>query len=109
MILQTSFDVAIIDEVSKATPLELLMPLMRARRAVLVGDHRQLPPLFQEGDEARSIQDEVEESDVDSAGSNGAPSQPLLTRDNLRRFEKWSRHHCLNRISKMRTMPSAHA
>ena len=44
---QTSFDVAIIDEVSKATPLELLMPLMRARRAVLVGDHRQLPPLFQ--------------------------------------------------------------
>ena len=85
---QTSFDVAIIDEVSKATPLELLMPLMRARRAVLVGDHRQLPPLFQEGDEARSVQDEVEENEAESAESNGAPPQPLLTRDNLRRFEK---------------------
>lgn len=85
---QTSFDVAIIDEVSKATPLELLMPLMRARRAVLVGDHRQLPPLFQEGDEARSIQDEVEENEAESSESNGAPAQPLLTRDNLRRFEK---------------------
>jgi hypothetical protein len=85
---QASFDIAIIDEVSKATPLELLMPLMRARRAVLVGDHRQLPPLFQEGDEARSIQDEVEENEVESAESNGAPTQPLLTRDNLRRFEK---------------------
>ncbi len=41
------FDVVIIDEVSKATPLELLLPLMRARKAILVGDHRQLPPLFQ--------------------------------------------------------------
>lgn len=85
---QTSFDVAIIDEVSKATPLELLMPLMRARRAVLVGDHRQLPPLFQEGDEARSIQDEVDDNEAESSETNGAPTQPLLTRDNLHRFEK---------------------
>ncbi|MBO2552371.1 AAA domain-containing protein [Shewanella algae] len=89
---QTSFDVAIIDEVSKATPLELLMPLMRARRAVLVGDHRQLPPLFQEGDEARSFMDEVEENEAANAEENGtghpADAQSLLTRDNLRRFEK---------------------
>lgn len=85
---QTSFDVAIIDEVSKATPLELLMPLMRARRAVLVGDHRQLPPLFQEGDEARSIQDEVQENEAESIETSGSLTQPLLTRDNLRRFEK---------------------
>ncbi|TYC51396.1 DNA helicase [Zoogloea oleivorans] len=89
---QTSFDVAIIDEVSKATPLELLMPLMRARRAVLVGDHRQLPPLFQEGDEARSFMDEAEENEAanaeeDSTG-NSSEAQTLLTRDNLRRFEK---------------------
>ena len=89
---QTSFDVAIIDEVSKATPLELLMPLMRARRAVLVGDHRQLPPLFQEGDEARSFMDEVEENEAANADENSAgnlaEAQTLLTRDNLRRFEK---------------------
>lgn len=89
---QTSFDVAIIDEVSKATPLELLMPLMRARRAVLVGDHRQLPPLFQEGDEARSFMDEAEENEAanaeESRAGNLAEAQTLLTRDNLRRFEK---------------------
>ncbi|WP_222610933.1 DEAD/DEAH box helicase [Undibacterium curvum] len=89
---QTSFDVAIIDEVSKATPLELLMPLMRARRAVLVGDHRQLPPLFQEGDEARSFMDEAEENEAANAEENStgnlAEAQTLLTRDNLRRFEK---------------------
>lgn len=88
---QTSFDVAIIDEVSKATPLELLMPLMRARRAVLVGDHRQLPPLFQEGDDARSFIDEVEENEAsteENGTGNVAEVQTLLTRDNLRRFEK---------------------
>lgn len=44
----TDFDVVIIDEVSKATPPELLPPLMRARKTILVGDHRQLPPVFNE-------------------------------------------------------------
>lgn len=42
------FDVVIIDEVSKATPPELLQPLMKARKTILVGDHRQLPPVFNE-------------------------------------------------------------
>jgi len=40
------FDVVFIDEVSKATVLELLMGMTCAPKAVLVGDHRQLPPLF---------------------------------------------------------------
>lgn len=42
------FDVVIIDEVSKATPPELLIPMMKGKKVVLVGDHRQLPPLFNE-------------------------------------------------------------
>ncbi len=41
-----AFDVVFIDEVSKATVLEILMGMMCAPKAVLVGDHRQLPPLF---------------------------------------------------------------
>ncbi|TXG99626.1 MAG: hypothetical protein E6R09_10050 [Rhodocyclaceae bacterium] len=41
------FDVVIIDEVSKATPLELLRPMLLAPKAILVGDHRQLPPTFE--------------------------------------------------------------
>ena len=44
----SDFDVVIIDEVSKATPPELLPPLMRAGKTILVGDHRQLPPVFNE-------------------------------------------------------------
>lgn len=42
------FDLAIVDEVSKATPPELLLPMLLGRRVMLVGDHRQLPPLFRE-------------------------------------------------------------
>lgn len=39
-----AFDLCILDEASKATPTESLIALNRARRWVLVGDRRQLPP-----------------------------------------------------------------
>lgn len=44
--LDPCFDQVVVDEVSKATPPELLMPLLLGRKAMLVGDHRQLPPMF---------------------------------------------------------------
>jgi len=78
-----SFDVAIIDEVSKATPLELLLPLMRARKAILVGDHRQLPPTFQDGQDANTFEDAVEQQEDDSQDQSS-----LLTKDNFKRYEK---------------------
>ena len=40
------FDVVIIDEVSKANGVELLIPILYGKSIILVGDHRQLPPLF---------------------------------------------------------------
>jgi serine/threonine protein kinase len=40
------FDVCIIDEAGKATTTELLVPLARSRRAVLFGDHHQLPAVL---------------------------------------------------------------
>ncbi len=40
------FDVVIIDEVSKCTPPELLIPALKAKRLVLVGDRCQLPPML---------------------------------------------------------------
>ncbi|MBE8965496.1 translation initiation factor IF-2 N-terminal domain-containing protein [Nostocales cyanobacterium LEGE 12452] len=41
-----SFDVVIIDEVSKCTPPELLIPALKGKKLVMVGDHRQLPPML---------------------------------------------------------------
>ncbi len=40
------FDMVIIDEVSKATPPELILPALKAKTIVLVGDHKQLPPMI---------------------------------------------------------------
>ncbi len=73
------FDVVIIDEVSKATPPELLIPLMKARRAILVGDHRQLPPMFKEHE--RSYNDLVADRD-----SIPEELRDLMTTANFRRF-----------------------
>ncbi|OLS23458.1 MAG: ATP-dependent RecD-like DNA helicase [Candidatus Heimdallarchaeota archaeon LC_2] len=42
------FDVMIIDEASKTTVMEFLVPAVRAKKWVLVGDHRQLPPYVNE-------------------------------------------------------------
>lgn len=38
------FDVAVIDEASQTTIPSVLLPISKARRFVLAGDHRQLPP-----------------------------------------------------------------
>lgn len=64
----TDFDVVIIDEVSKATPPELLIPLMKARKTVLVGDHRQLPPMFKEnvGTYSEFVDEVQSEDDYDN-------------------------------------------
>lgn len=42
------FDWVIVDEAGRASPPELLVPLVRGRRLVLLGDHRQLPPVLDE-------------------------------------------------------------
>lgn len=39
-------DVVIIDEVSKSSFLDLMIPVLYGRTVILVGDHRQLPPMY---------------------------------------------------------------
>ncbi|GHS84149.1 hypothetical protein PAGU2196_49830 [Pseudomonas sp. PAGU 2196] len=56
------FDLAIVDECSKATLPEWLMALTVARKCVLVGDHKQLPPTFcKEESSALSALDKTQE------------------------------------------------
>lgn len=38
------FDLVIIDEAGKALPAEILIPFVKAKKVVLIGDHKQLPP-----------------------------------------------------------------
>jgi tRNA A-37 threonylcarbamoyl transferase component Bud32 len=42
--MDSEFDLCIVDEASRATPTEALVPMSRGRRWILVGDPRQLPP-----------------------------------------------------------------
>jgi hypothetical protein len=60
------FETVIVDEAARANPLDLFIPLsMTGRRAVLVGDHRQLPHLL-EPDVERQLAAEVEAGTVES-------------------------------------------
>ena len=43
-IARVKFDVAIIDEASQATIPSILIPISKAHRFILAGDHKQLPP-----------------------------------------------------------------
>lgn len=51
------FDTVIIDEASKATPPELVLPLCFAKRSIVIGDHRQLPPMLNEKDFREALQE----------------------------------------------------
>lgn len=44
----TAFECVIVDEAAKATLPELMLSLVHAKRVILVGDHFQLPPVFDE-------------------------------------------------------------
>ena len=49
-----SFDNVIMDEASKATPTELALPVVYGKKAIIVGDHRQLPPMI-DGEEIKDL------------------------------------------------------
>jgi DNA polymerase III delta prime subunit len=44
------FDTVIMDEASKATPPDLVLPLCFGKKSIVIGDHRQLPPMLNEQD-----------------------------------------------------------
>jgi hypothetical protein len=44
---RVEFDLCIVDEASKATPTEMMVPLASSLRWVLVGDEKQLPPFVE--------------------------------------------------------------
>ncbi|MBL0708251.1 MAG: AAA family ATPase [Sulfurimonas sp.] len=55
------FDIAIIDEAGRATAPELLIPILRAKKVILIGDHNQLPPTID-----RKLLQKLERDDEDS-------------------------------------------
>lgn len=60
------FDYLIIDEAAKATFPELLISIIRARKTILVGDHKQLPPVLDDN-LIEKFQQEFSRSSLDSS------------------------------------------
>lgn len=60
------FDCVIVDEAGRTTPLDLLMPIVRGKTIVLVGDHKQLPPFIGEDlkDELNDIERKLVERSI---------------------------------------------
>lgn len=54
-----SFDVVIIDEASKSTPPDIILPMLKGKKVILVGDHKQLPPFIDS-----NAYDELDEEDT---------------------------------------------
>ncbi|MFC5465942.1 DEAD/DEAH box helicase [Lederbergia graminis] len=76
------FDVVIIDEVSKATPPELLLPMLKGKKIILVGDHHQLPPLL--GDD--TLEETLQELADDNEDFEGKAELKQLLHESL--FER---------------------
>ncbi|WP_114571704.1 DEAD/DEAH box helicase [Exiguobacterium flavidum] len=92
------FDLVIVDEAGRALPGEMLLPLVRAKKAILIGDHLQLPPtlpqalLDKEGllaDEEQEIKDE------------------LIGRSLFERLYEQVPDHAKNRLGTQYRMPTA--
>ena len=58
-----NFNVVIIDEASKATPPELALPVLYGKKSIIVGDHRQLPPMI-DGEEIKDLLNLIGEKDL---------------------------------------------
>lgn len=60
------FDYVIMDESSKASPAETLVPINMGRNIILIGDHKQLPPVVtREQAVKKKIAEELEDNGLD--------------------------------------------
>jgi len=65
------FDYAVVDEASQATIPATLVPVTRAKRTILAGDHRQLPPYYsQERDDDERMEISLFEHVLDVYGDD---------------------------------------
>lgn len=63
---QELFDWVIIDEAGRASPFELLVPIVQGKRVVLIGDHRQLPPMVDQAIERQAQENAPLPADLSS-------------------------------------------
>ena len=83
----SDFDCVIVDEAGRANPLDILMPAIRGKSVVLVGDHRQLPPFVGEdlkGELSDEDLQEVQKSVFESIFGNSHDSRKQVLQTQFR-------------------------
>jgi hypothetical protein len=99
------FEFVIVDEAARANPLDLLIPLSRGKRIVLVGDHKQLPQMLEPdvveayralrpGFDDQLLQKSLFERLFElfqNAEKNGAPRRTAMLTDDFRMHPSISR------------------
>ncbi len=64
---EIEFDWALIDEGGRATATELLVPLVRSRRSIVVGDERQLPPMVDSDLKSEALKLDLKPDDLEKS------------------------------------------
>lgn len=83
----SDFDCVIVDEAGRANPLDILMPAIRGKSVVLVGDHKQLPPFVGEdlkGELSDEDLQEVQRSVFESIFGNSHDSRKQVLQTQFR-------------------------
>ena len=70
------FDVVIIDEISKATPPEIILASLLGKKVIWVGDHRQLAPVF---NDPRKSTNEDSDEDVEAHDKGAGKFKEMVT------------------------------
>jgi serine/threonine protein kinase/superfamily I DNA/RNA helicase len=85
---EVTYDLCIVDEASKATATEVLVPMVRAKRWVFVGDSKQLPPFEDEVHRDPALRQRFEIDSEDATESLFERLRRLLPQECQRMLKK---------------------
>ncbi|MEV7630303.1 AAA domain-containing protein [Actinoplanes sp. NPDC089786] len=95
------FDLAVIDEAGQIPAASALVPMTRARRVVLVGDHHQLPPFVDD-----DVRHWLTRKDLSGTGVDPRQLSDLLTRSAFERLFQRAPAGNQLLLSRQRRMPA---
>ncbi|NLB64330.1 MAG: AAA family ATPase [Fibrobacter sp.] len=97
------FDYVIMDESSKAAPAETLVPINMGKNIVMIGDHKQLPPVVtREKDIKKWVKEELEDNGLDMDKTFG---ESLFEKLILAFEEDESKHNYIKMLDVQYRMP----
>ncbi|MCB0537049.1 MAG: AAA family ATPase [Bacteroidetes bacterium] len=112
LLISTEFDTVITDEASKATPPELLLPMCYGKKNIIIGDHRQLPPMLHdksfkevletlETKEAKELAEEIDKDFVETSQFERLITHPNVSPTIKSSFnEQYRMHPKINNVIK---------